>query len=108
MRQHPSEAFVKVSSRFKRLLTVEDLVLVWIGMVWFGLKKHPSQASVKVSSRSDLFWLLKRRFRFFGLTRAKQFKNNPPQTPKKYHIQSYKSEFIAPDLCVLTNKSNQM
>ena len=42
-------------------------VLVWVGMVWFGLKQYPSEGSVKVSSRSDLFWLFKRRLLVISL-----------------------------------------
>ena len=80
LRQHPSEASVKVSSRsnlfwlFYRRFSV-GLVwysmvwysMVWFGWVWFGwvwsgLRQHPSEASVKVSSRSDLFWQFQRRF----------------------------------------------
>ena len=70
LRQHPSEASVKVSSRsalvwwFQRRFRVGlvrfGLVwygLVWFSWVWFGLREHPSEASVKVSSRSDLFRL---------------------------------------------------
>ena len=55
LRQHSSEASVKVSSRsdfFGRLEKIKS---------WFGLTQYPSEDSVKVSSRSDLFWLFKRR-----------------------------------------------
>ena len=48
LRQHPSEASVKICSGWFR----EDLVLVWL-----GLEQYPSKDSVKVSSRSYLFWL---------------------------------------------------
>ena len=55
LRQHPSEASVKVLSR-------SDLVLRFqrrfrVGLVVYGLKKHPSETSVEFSSRSDLSWL---------------------------------------------------
>ena len=62
LRQHPSEASVKVSSRsalfwwFQRRFRV-GLVrfgLVRFGLVVYGLRKHPSETSVKFSSRSDL------------------------------------------------------
>ena len=65
LRQHPSKASVKVSSRsdlFWLFYKGFSVGLVWfglvhLGMVWFGLKQHTSEASVKVSSRSNLFWL---------------------------------------------------
>ena len=55
LRQHPSEASVKISSRF-------DLFwLFWrrfrVSLVLTGLKQHQSEGSVKVSAISDLFWL---------------------------------------------------
>ena len=62
LRQHPSEASVKVSSRsalvwwFQRRFRVG---LVRFGLVVYGLRKHPSETSVKFSSRSDLFWLFR-------------------------------------------------
>ena len=102
LRQHPSEASVKISSEsdlfwlifredFRVCLLLfylvwfetismwrfcesfikiwfvldgfrEDLVLVWFGMVRFGLRQHPSEAFVKFSSRSNLFWMFWRRF----------------------------------------------
>ena len=57
LRQHPSEASVKVSSRsdlvwFQRRLRVG---LVRFGLIVYGLRKHPSETSVKFSSKSDLF-----------------------------------------------------
>ncbi len=57
LRQHPSEASVKVSSRsdlvwrFQRRFIV-GLVrfgLVRFGLVVYGLRKHPSETSVKFS-----------------------------------------------------------
>ena len=59
LRQHTSEASVKVSSRsnlfwlFQRRFSV---CFLWLGLVWlsllrFGSREHPSEASVKVSSR---------------------------------------------------------
>jgi len=62
LRQHPSEASVKVSSRsdlvwrFQRRFRVG---LVRFGLVVYGLRKYPSETSVKFSSRSDLFWLFR-------------------------------------------------
>ena len=62
LRQHPSEASVKVSSRsalvwwFQRRFRVG---LVRLCLVVYGLRKHPSETSVKFSSRSDLFWLFR-------------------------------------------------
>ena len=61
LRQHPSEASVKVSSRsdlvwrYQRRFRVG---LVRLCLVVYGLRKHPSETSVKFSSRSDLFWLI--------------------------------------------------
>ena len=40
LRQHPSEAFVKVSSRFKLLLAVSEKVYCWFCMVRFGLARN--------------------------------------------------------------------
>ena len=60
LRQHTSEASVKVLSRsdlFLRFQRRFRVGLIRFGLVVYGLRKHPSETSVKFSSRSDLFWL---------------------------------------------------
>ena len=57
LRQHSSEASVKILSRSDFYLAGLEKIKCWFGLIWFGLKQYPSEGSVKVSSRSDLFWL---------------------------------------------------
>ena len=63
LRQHPSEASVKVYQDpacfgcFRKKITSVWFGLFWLCMIRFDLRQHPSEASVNVSSRSDYFWM---------------------------------------------------
>ena len=60
LRQHPSEASVKISSESDLfgLFLEKILEFVCYYFIWSGLRQYPCEGSVKVSSRFDLFWMV--------------------------------------------------